>query len=893
MVLGDHPDVMQSGAGSFEMIKEDGTGVPANAGVPVGKGRNLVDLSDMPYRLRHPARRRWIVKWLLEPFLKARRVFVATERLIRATLADRRENREGAPSRLIARFAGSASSSAHARSVAIYAHYSQQSNISAMVEHQVREYARLGFRVVLVSASPRFTASDFAPLRDSVEVAIHRRNFGLDFGSWADALSLLPDLASGLDELLLVNDSVLGPIVPLDDVFAKMRAGGEGLFGMTDSIHHAPHLQSYFLLARGGPVIADLVSFLHSTRLSVIKRRVVRRFEIGLSGHMRSLGHRVAALWNYEAVEEELLRSDHDIESLIAGLPASRMPAGGAGLRRRLLDLPLNPVHYFAGLLVRRCGFPFIKTELVQKNPQRLVDAVQWRSMVPDNSPVPLSMLEEHLASLERPLRRRELGSQMFLPPASVSAADAGEGAVPVAAHAEEKATERLQSARQYQKPWQFTLSEAWSRASSPGQKPQSGKPSLKQRKLTEALPRSPFVISFSHDDYAAHTGGVQNVIHLEQLAFANQGTGYLHLSPFLSRTGLASAGEVLFGVRLNGKHLGTASAHDLKLALTEAAERNRVLATIVHHFSGHAPEDILTLHSAAAAKQAIVWLHDFSTLCTNPLVMRNDIAFCGGPGLKSSACGVCVYGDSRTDHVNRLQSFFQTVKPTFLAPSRTALSFWQDRIGLAESLSLQTDVLPPLRILPLPGAGPANGRLGGKLRVAHIGARTYQKGWLAFAGLAEQLAGDNRYEFLQLGLDLGHPLTSHVRHVPVEVGPNCMTAMADAVAAEGVDVAVNWSQCYETFCFTAHEALAGGAFLLTHPRAGNIPSVISNNAPGQGLVIADEKELQEVFRSGELHKTLEKASRSRHLMAFGGATAEWLLFSSSGSPVRRMNTNV
>jgi hypothetical protein len=875
------------------MNKEDHTGNPTDAADPSGRDRSLVDLSEMPYRLRRPARLRRAGKWLFGPFLQAKLAVGLADRFIRATLADRRENSGGAPSRLIARFAGSASISGAGRSVAIYAHYSPQSSVSSMVAYQVREYARLGFRVVFVSASPRFTASDFAPLRDSVEVAIHRRNFGLDFGSWSDALSLLPDLAQGVDELLLVNDSVLGPIVPLDGVFTKMREGGEGLYGMTDSIQHAPHVQSYFLLARGGAVIADLVSFLRSTRLSISKQRVVKRFEIGLSGHMRSRGHRVAALWNYEDIEEELLRSDQDVQALIASLPASRLPAGGAGLRRRLLDLPLNPVHHFAGLLVRRCGFPFIKTELVQKNPERVLDAVQWRSMVPGSSYVPLSVLEEHLASLERPLRRSDFGFQVPSPPAGVSAADTGEGSVPASVHAAGKATDSAQSVRQYQKPWQFTLSEAWTRAASPVQKTHSGKPNLKLRKLADALPRSSFVISFSHDDYAAHTGGVQNVIHLEQLAFAKQGTGYLHLSPLVSRAGLAPAGEVLFGVRLNGKRLGTASLHDLRLALTEAAQRNGVLATIVHHFSGHAPEDILALHDAAAARQAIVWLHDFSTLCSNPLLMRNDIAFCGGPDLMSSACGVCVHGSSRAGHMKRLLAFFETVKPEFLAPSQIALSFWQERIGLAESVSLEAAVVPPLRIMPFPGARQSHGRLRRKVLVAHIGTRTYQKGWLAFAGLAEQLAGDERYEFLQLGLDLGHPLTAHVRHVPVEVGPDCMTAMADAVAAEGVDVAVNWSQCYETFCFTAHEALAGGAFLLTHPRAGNIPSVISGNAPGQGLVIEDEKALLNFFRSGDLHQALQKGSRSRHLMVFGGATAEWPLARSSSSLVRSMDANV
>jgi hypothetical protein len=842
-------------------MNENDTFVAAQNMTAPGLRQGLTDLSDMPYRRRRPAR---LWTRVFELFVRAGLGVWQLGLAGRDAVLDARENWRGAERRLVRRFDGRGAG--QGRSVAIYAHFAPYSGVSAMVARQLRDYARLGFRIVFVSAAPHFTEEDFASIRDSVEVVLHRRNFGLDFGSWVDAITLLPDLVEDIDELLLVNDSVLGPIHPLDGPLAEMRRGGEGLFGMTDSVQYAPHLQSYFLLARGGDAIADLADFLQAGRLSVSKRRVVKRFEVALSGHMRDLGHRVAALWNYETLEAELLRSDTDVAALFSGLSRYRLRAGGPGLsnlRRQLLDLPLNPAHHFAGLLVRRCGYPFLKTELVQRNPARILDALQWRDLIPRDAPVSLALLEDHLASLERPMSRRRRRAR--LPQPSLNHDSAPENAV---------APPEPKAAPAAEKPWQLPLRSAWERSRPAVAAPPA--PTLSAESLARAVSRTPLVLSVSHDDYAIHTGGVQNVICEEQQGFAGEGVSYLHLSPTKPTSGLVPAQSTVLSVRLDGVLLGTASLEDLMAVLSGLDQENAVLATIIHHFSGHAPEQILALHQAVGSPQAIVWLHDFGTLCANPFLLRNDIAFCGAPPAQSAACGICAYGAGREAHMQRLRAFFEASAPTFLAPSRTALSFWQERIGLADEVS-SGEVVPPLRLVPLPV--PARQRAQDqRLRIAHVGMRHTHKGWATFAALAEALADDDRYAFLQLGLDLGHPLPPHIRCVNVDVAATKRTAMADVIAAEQVDVVINWSECFETFSFTAHEALAAGALLITHPKAGHIPAAIAEYAPGRGLILENAEALQAVFISGAIQELCARSPATRHMMVFGGASAEWLL---------------
>jgi hypothetical protein len=48
-------------------------------------------------------------------------------------------------------------------------------------------------------------------------------------------------------------------------------------------------------------------------------------------------------------------------------------------------------------------GFPFIKTELLAANPSQVTDVADWKSIIPENSPTPLSEIEEHVTELSRP----------------------------------------------------------------------------------------------------------------------------------------------------------------------------------------------------------------------------------------------------------------------------------------------------------------------------------------------------------------------------------------------------------------------------------------------------------------------------------------------------------
>ena len=221
---------------------------------------------------------------------------------------------------------------------------------------------------------------------------MHRRNRGRDFGAWRDLIG--PALARwpAAEEMLLVNDSVLGPIAPLAPVFAALRTGGDGVFGLLESLGAGAHLQSNFLLARGARAIADIAGFLRAMRPSRSKWLIVQRGELALAPWLRARGHRVAALFPYAAVAASALRDPAERDALRA-----RMGAGE--LDELLMRHPLNPAHFFWRVLPR-LGCPFIKTELIRNNPWGLPGLDAWPSLVPPDAPCPADLLAGPLRAM-------------------------------------------------------------------------------------------------------------------------------------------------------------------------------------------------------------------------------------------------------------------------------------------------------------------------------------------------------------------------------------------------------------------------------------------------------------------------------------------------------------
>ena len=172
-----------------------------------------------------------------------------------------------------------------------------------------------------------------------------RRNIGLDFGAWRMALRALSLPRPDTNRILLINDSVYGPLLPLAPLLARMPANGADLWGLTDSQERGWHLQSYFLLA-GPTLIRSPIwrSFWRGVVPLPFKRWTVGRYEVGLSQRVLKAGFSARALFPHTSVANPTL-----------------------GEWRALLE----------------AGFPFLKRELLRDNPTGVENLDSWRDLVP------------------------------------------------------------------------------------------------------------------------------------------------------------------------------------------------------------------------------------------------------------------------------------------------------------------------------------------------------------------------------------------------------------------------------------------------------------------------------------------------------------------------------
>lgn len=264
---------------------------------------------------------------------------------------------------------------------ALYLHWSPDGRISPLVRRQISLWQQCGFGVVFLSnTSP--PKRDWDAISADTVLRVRRSNIGRDFGAWRDGLRLVNERFGPPQEVLLANDSVLGPFLPLHPLIDAWRAGGDGLFGLTESFAGTPHLQSYALLVRGTGPIATLAAHLADLPNSRSKWRLVQRGEIALSHRMRVEGHFCGALFDYPTlcglVNEESRRA--------LGPRFNRPEA--------LLHYPLNPTIHLWQQLITSAGFPFLKRELFRRMPDTYSPNAPWRALLPPGEAV---LIEEHM----------------------------------------------------------------------------------------------------------------------------------------------------------------------------------------------------------------------------------------------------------------------------------------------------------------------------------------------------------------------------------------------------------------------------------------------------------------------------------------------------------------
>jgi len=264
------------------------------------------------------------------------------------------------------------------RAVALIAMYRDVYRLGDNSQKLIEELQHLGFLTVVID-----TSEDRPVTPITCDVYIHRRNVGWDFASWLSVLGRFPWLAAESEHLVFINDSNIGPLKSLTDLFNKGKETDFDVWGVTDSWEIRYHLQSYFLFfGRSALKGGHLQEFASTFSFPVQKNSIIHSGEIGLSQFLIHRGLHLGALFPYSTLTQAFIDSYQDRMTELLNRKENQhrvdqqLDAGSYELNFVLKTVelirsaaPLNPTHYFWDILIE-LGSPFIKRELVTKNPE-------------------------------------------------------------------------------------------------------------------------------------------------------------------------------------------------------------------------------------------------------------------------------------------------------------------------------------------------------------------------------------------------------------------------------------------------------------------------------------------------------------------------------------------
>jgi hypothetical protein len=96
-------------------------------------------------------------------------------------------------------------------------------------------------------------------------------------------LQALPEIELA-DEVLLLNDSLIGPFGKLDEILNRMNDSPYSVTGLTDSIEIDYHIQSYMVHFKDGSLRNEVFqNFWRNVKHEASKNEIIRNYEIGMS----------------------------------------------------------------------------------------------------------------------------------------------------------------------------------------------------------------------------------------------------------------------------------------------------------------------------------------------------------------------------------------------------------------------------------------------------------------------------------------------------------------------------------------------------------------------------------------------------------------------------------
>jgi lipopolysaccharide biosynthesis protein len=269
----------------------------------------------------------------------------------------------------------------------VFVHFDPEGKVDPYVHLYVAALAELGFAIVFVTCGGTWDEEEMETLRPLVARIVRRKNIGYDFFGYKLGLRRLAPL-DRYESILLVNDSVYGPLTDLEPILAEMKARGTEFWGVSDSYDRHWHVQSYFLHF-SGRVLSDGIAerFFEKYRYRLDKKQVIAKGELKLSWVIGRKGYRIGSYVPYFDLFQDAREAGYFADTS----------------EKQSFHMTKSPVHYYWPILFEKYRFPFIKRELILRGEGgKSYSSHGWRAAVAKISSYDLDIIDRHIERWRR-----------------------------------------------------------------------------------------------------------------------------------------------------------------------------------------------------------------------------------------------------------------------------------------------------------------------------------------------------------------------------------------------------------------------------------------------------------------------------------------------------------
>jgi rhamnosyltransferase len=250
----------------------------------------------------------------------------------------------------------------------VMAHFDVDGELAPHVRRHVEAWRGVADRLIVVSTSELTPASrDWLTQRAEL---VERENFGYDFMSYKTGLDHAGDLKR-YAEVVLCNDSFVGPLRPYAEIFDTMATRPVDFWGLTKSHRISTHIQSFFVVFRSWVVRSRAYSEFWTSMSPVSDRTtVIHRYEVGFSKQLLSAGFTLGSYFEENDVDRRLARRRMVWWAYLRG-------GGGLHARRNpnfsvRATEAWNPTYALADRALEDARIPFVKLDLLRHDPMGL-----------------------------------------------------------------------------------------------------------------------------------------------------------------------------------------------------------------------------------------------------------------------------------------------------------------------------------------------------------------------------------------------------------------------------------------------------------------------------------------------------------------------------------------